>query len=92
MLINGKLVAGKGAKEDVLDPATGKALVTVAEASPEQIESAVAAARQGISRLGATVPKDRATLLLKIADRIEAEGGGLREARVAELRQAVRAP
>ena len=37
LLINGKLVAGKGAKEDVLDPATGKPLVTVAEASPEQI-------------------------------------------------------
>ena len=73
LLINGKLVAGKGAKEDVLDPATGKPLVTVAEASPEQIESAVAAAAKAFPAWSATVPKDRAALLLKIADRIEAE-------------------
>ena len=39
-----ELVAGKGVKEDVLDPATAQPLVTVAEASPEQIASAVAAA------------------------------------------------
>jgi aminobutyraldehyde dehydrogenase len=41
LLINGKLVPGKGAKQDVLDPATGQPLVTLAEASPEQIASAV---------------------------------------------------
>ena len=44
LLINGKFVAGKGAKEDVLDPATGKTLVGIAEASDEQIEAAVDAA------------------------------------------------
>ena len=73
LLINGKLVAGKGAKEDVLDPATGKPLVTVAEASPEQIESAVSAAAKAFPAWSATVPKDRAALLLKIAERIESE-------------------
>src|SRR6185503_12593359 len=73
LLINGKLVAGKGEKEDVLDPATSKPLASVAEASPEQIASAVAAAAKAFAAWSATVPKDRAALLLKIADRIEAE-------------------
>ena len=33
LLINGKLVAGEGKTEDVLNPATGKVLARVAEAS-----------------------------------------------------------
>jgi aminobutyraldehyde dehydrogenase len=74
LLINGKLVAGKGAKEDVLDPATGKPIASVAEASDEQIASAVEAAGKAFDGWSATPPKDRAALLLKVADRIEAEG------------------
>ena len=73
LLINGKLVAGKGVKEDVLDPATGKLIVAVAEASNEQIASAVHAAGQAFAAWSATAPKDRAALLLKVADRLEAE-------------------
>jgi len=74
LLINGKLVAGKGAAEKVLDPATGKVLVTVNEASPAQVNAAVAAAQAAFNGWAATVPKDRAALLLRLADRIEAEG------------------
>ena len=73
LLINGKLVAGKGAIEQVLDPASGKPLAAVAEASKQQIESAVRAAEAAFFGWAATPPKDRATLLLKLADRIEAE-------------------
>jgi aminobutyraldehyde dehydrogenase len=73
LLINGKFVAGKGTKENVLDPATGKVIVAVAEASNEQITAAVAAAAKAFPSWSATVPKDRATLLLKLADRIESE-------------------
>jgi len=73
LLIGGKFVAGKGSKEDVLDPATGKTLVAIAEASDEQIASAVDAAVKAFPSWSATVPKDRAALLLKVADRIEAE-------------------
>ena len=73
LLINGKLVAGKGAPEHVLDPATGKPLATVAEASKEQVDAAVQAARVAFDAWSATPPKDRATLLLRLADRIEAE-------------------
>ncbi|MFL6550532.1 MAG: gamma-aminobutyraldehyde dehydrogenase [Povalibacter sp.] len=74
LLINGKFVAGKGSKEDVLDPATGKTLVAINEASDEQIEAAVEAASKAFDGWSSVVPKDRAALLLKVADHIEAEG------------------
>src|SRR5688572_17548192 len=73
LLINGKLVPGKGSKEDVLDPATGKPIAKVGEASDTQIENAVEAASAAFAGWSATTPKDRAALLLKVADRIEAE-------------------
>jgi aminobutyraldehyde dehydrogenase len=74
LLINGKLVEGKGEALRVLDPATGKALVSVPEASTTQVKAAVTAARAAFEGWSATAPKDRATLLLKLADRIEADG------------------
>jgi aminobutyraldehyde dehydrogenase len=73
LLINGKLVAGKGARQDVLDPATGKAVTSIAEASTEQVASAVSAAAKAFSTWSGSVPKDRAALLLKIADHIETQ-------------------
>jgi aminobutyraldehyde dehydrogenase len=73
LLINGKLVAGKGVKEKILAPATGKVIAEVAEASKDQIEAAAKAAAKAFAGWSATVPKDRATLLLKLADRIEAD-------------------
>ncbi|HEU4653883.1 MAG TPA: gamma-aminobutyraldehyde dehydrogenase [Steroidobacteraceae bacterium] len=73
LLIDGKLVNGEGAKEDVLDPATGKSIVTINEASEPQITNAVEAAAKAFGGWSATVPKDRAALLLKLADRIEAD-------------------
>ena len=90
LLINGKLTAGGGKVEDVLNPATGKVLARVAEASREQVNAAVTAADAAFEGWARTPPKDRATLLLKLADRIEADGTGLCESRVAELRQALR--
>ena len=76
LLINGKFVPGKGSKEDVLDPATGKAIVAIAEASETQIANAVEAAHRAFPAWSATAPKDRAALLLKVADRIEADAAG----------------
>ncbi len=73
LLIDGKLVAGKGAAEQVLDPASGKTLATVHEASKAQIDAAVAAAQAAFAGWAATAPRDRAALLLKLADRIEAD-------------------
>ena len=73
LLINGKLTKGKGEEQDVLNPSTGKVITQVAEASEEQVVAAVGAAAKAFAGWAATVPKDRATLLLKLADRIEAE-------------------
>ena len=74
LLINGKLVAGEGRIEEVLNPATGKVLAKVPEASRAQINAAVEAADAAFDGWSRTPPKDRATLLLKLADRIESDG------------------
>jgi aminobutyraldehyde dehydrogenase len=74
LLINGQLVAGEGKAEDVLNPATGKRLAQVPEASRAQVDRAVKAADAAFDRWARTPPKDRAYLLLKLADRIEADG------------------
>ncbi len=71
LFIKGKAIAGKGKDEPVLDPATGKVLANVPEASPEQIDAAVKAADAAFGGWAATPPKDRAAALLKLADRIE---------------------
>src|SRR5258705_7536352 len=73
LLINGKLIAGRGAVEKILDPASGKVLASVPEASKGQIDAAVAAAQAAFAGWAATPPKERATLLLKLADRIESD-------------------
>jgi aminobutyraldehyde dehydrogenase len=77
LLINGKLVEGKGEPQRVLDPASGKTLVSVNEATAAQVKSAVSAAAAAFGSWSATVPRDRATLLLKLADRIEADANAI---------------
>jgi aminobutyraldehyde dehydrogenase len=72
MFIDGQLVAGQGEALAVLDPARGRELCTIAEATPEQVASAVAAADRARPGWARTTPKDRAAVLLKIADRVEA--------------------
>ena len=74
LLINGKLVAGEGKVEEVLNAATGKVIAKVPEASRAQIDAAVKAADAAFDGWARTAPKDRATMLLKLADRIEADG------------------
>jgi aminobutyraldehyde dehydrogenase len=74
LLVNGKLRTAQGDELGILDPATGKVIVHVREASDEQVDAAVAAAAKAFPGWAGTVPKDRSSLLLKLADRIEAEG------------------
>ena len=73
MLIGGPLVSGESEPEAVLDAATGVQIATVPSASAAQVEAAVAAAEAAFPGWARTVPRERATLLLRIADRIEAE-------------------
>jgi aminobutyraldehyde dehydrogenase len=76
MLIDGRLVAGQGPQEDILDPATAAKITAVPAASPEQVNAAVAAAERAFVGWAATAPKDRAAALLRIADHLESEGAG----------------
>ncbi len=73
LLIGGRLVAGEGPEDVVLDAATGAELVRVAAASVPQVEAAVLAAERAFAGWARTAPKDRAALLLKIADALETE-------------------
>ncbi|WP_367607634.1 gamma-aminobutyraldehyde dehydrogenase [Legionella sp. W05-934-2] len=74
MLINGKLEEGQGELLSVYNPATGDVLVKIAEASLEQVRSAVQSADKAFASWRKQTPKDRATILLKIADLIEQHG------------------
>ncbi|MGH8319032.1 MAG: gamma-aminobutyraldehyde dehydrogenase [Steroidobacteraceae bacterium] len=71
MLIDGRLLTAQGPREDILDPATGARIAALPEASPEQVDAAVAAAERAFAGWAATAPKDRAVLLLRIADHLE---------------------
>ena len=73
MLIAGELVGGEGEVETILDSATAAPIASVAGASAAQVEAAVAAAEKAFTGWARTPPRDRATLMLRIADRIEAE-------------------
>jgi aminobutyraldehyde dehydrogenase len=74
LLIDGKLTQGEGSPETILDAARGNAIATVREASVAQVDAAVAAAERAFEGWSQTPPKDRAAALLKLADRIEADG------------------
>ncbi len=74
MLINGQLHAGQGEKLAILNPSTGDTLIEIAEATEAQVVAAVNAADIALTTWARTTPKDRAGLLLQIADRIEQHG------------------
>src|SRR6185312_8113683 len=73
MLIGGEFAKGAGEEEAVLNPRTGETIVRLPDASPGQVEAAVTAADAAFARWSRTTPAERAALLLKLADRIEAE-------------------
>jgi aminobutyraldehyde dehydrogenase len=74
MFINGELQAGQGELLPVLDPARGSELCRIPEATPDQVAAAVAAADRALPAWSRTAPKDRAAVLLRIADRVEEHG------------------
>src|SRR5262249_774003 len=67
LLINGKLVAGAGALE-VLNPATGRILTAAPRADQAQLDQAVAAAKTAFPAWSATPLRQRAALLVKLAE------------------------
>lgn len=71
MLIDGNLIEGDGEAIDVLDPATGLQLTTLAEASNAQLDLAVRSSSDAFESFSRTTPAQRSTLLLAIADAVE---------------------
>lgn len=71
MFINGQLETGQGDLFTVFNPATGAEIVRIPEASCTQVASAVAAADAALPAWSRTAPKERAAVLLKIADCVE---------------------
>jgi len=75
LLIGGRLVAGEGPPDPVLDAASGAQIAQVPGASTAQVDAAVRAAEAAFPGWAAVAPKDRAARLLKIAEHLDAEAG-----------------
>ncbi|MGA0562832.1 gamma-aminobutyraldehyde dehydrogenase [Ancylobacter sp. VNQ12] len=73
MLIGAEFVGGTETPENVLNPKTEDTLIELPEASADQIDAAVNAASEAFRNWSRTTPVERSYLLLKLADRIEAE-------------------
>lgn len=79
LLINGKLVEGEGEALAILDPATGREIVRVAEASKTQVDAAVQAAAAAFDTFSRSQPKDRASYLHQMANVLEENSQELAE-------------
>jgi betaine-aldehyde dehydrogenase/aminobutyraldehyde dehydrogenase len=67
-----QVAAADGATEQVIDPASGEQIATVALGGAADVDQAVAAAEGAFDGWAATTPGKRAELLLQLADRLEA--------------------
>src|SRR3954471_1438371 len=72
MLIGGEQVAGDGPVLGVENPATEETVESVDTASPEQLDAAIAAAREAARGWAATPAVERAELLHEVATRMRA--------------------
>jgi aminobutyraldehyde dehydrogenase len=73
MLIGADFVHGSEQEENILNPRTGETILTLPEASADQIDSAVEAAAKAFETWSRTTPGQRAGYLLRLADAIAAE-------------------
>ncbi len=79
--INGELVdAQSGRFSDVIDPCTGEAYLQAPISGTQDVDAAYAAAAAAFASWGRTTPGERANLLLKVADAIEAHADAINEA------------
>ncbi|MDP4504533.1 gamma-aminobutyraldehyde dehydrogenase [Nonomuraea turcica] len=79
--INGEFVDAKSGRfSDIIDPCTGEAYVQAPVSGPEDVEAAFAAAAAAFDSWGRTTPGERANLLLKVADAIDARADEINEA------------
>ena len=73
MLIGSKFVAGTEAADAVVNPKTEETIVKLPDASTVQVDEAVDAATKAFQTWSRTTPAERSSLLLKLADAIDAE-------------------
>jgi len=73
MLIGSKFEAGTDAPEEVINPKTEETIVALPDASTAQVDAAVDAAATAFQSWSRTTPGERAALLLKLADAIDAD-------------------
>lgn len=75
LLIGGEWVeAAAGGRIDVVNPYDGSTIISIAEARQEDVDRAVEAAKRAAPGWAALPAHERGRLLLKLADRIEADG------------------
>jgi len=72
LLIRGEQVAGEGTAFEVENPTTEETAAEVGAASPEQLDAAIAAAREAARGWAATPAVERAELLHEVATRMRA--------------------
>jgi acyl-CoA reductase-like NAD-dependent aldehyde dehydrogenase len=72
LLIRGEQVAGEGTAIEVENPTTEETAAEVGAASPEQLDAAIAAAREAARGWAATPAVERAELLHEVATRMRA--------------------
>lgn len=70
-LINGRNVMGQGDTEIIINPVSGAEIGSIAEASFDQVDTAVGAARSAFNDWARRTPGDRSAILLQLADVIE---------------------
>jgi aldehyde dehydrogenase (NAD+) len=86
--IGGKWAGDAGAERiTVMSPATGEVLGSVGVAGPEQVDAAVAAARAALTSppWRDSSPADRAAMLGRLADAVNARKGALADLSTAEI-------
>ncbi|MGB2552387.1 aldehyde dehydrogenase family protein [Campylobacter sp. MOP51] len=72
LFINGEFVpASDGATLDTFNPATGKKLASIADATKKDVDTAVKAARKAFETFRRSTVAERSKILLKIADIID---------------------
>lgn len=79
--INGEFVDAKSGRfSDIIDPCTGEAYLEAPISGQEDVDAAYAAAAAAFESWGRTTPGERANLLLKVADAIDARADEINEA------------
>ncbi|MBS0232085.1 MAG: gamma-aminobutyraldehyde dehydrogenase [Proteobacteria bacterium] len=71
MLIGGSQEKGQGEVYEVLNPRTGEVIASIPDATPGQVQAAVAAANAAFPKWSRTTPVERSAALLKIAQLVE---------------------